>query len=97
MAPLEEGDGQADEVADEVARELEGDRLAQRQHDPGAQRLDERVEEVDAAEADREEEDEVDVALADRLVDDQLLEEGERERGQLEEERQTDDLRHGAL
>ena len=88
MAALEIAERQPQQVADDVAAELEGERLAEGQHHPVAQRADDRAERIDQAEADQQDGEQADVALADRLVDGQLDEEGRQQGGQLEQQRQ---------
>ena len=96
MATLEISERQADEVADDIAAELERQGFAEGQHDPFAQRARDGAERIDQSEADQQDGEQADVALADRLVDGELDVEGRQQRGQLQQQGESEDLDEGA-
>ena len=86
MARFEIAHRQPQQVTDDIAAELERDRLTERQHHPGTQTLDDPVQDVDQAESDQQQAKQVGVALPDRFVDGELHEERHRQRGELEQQ-----------
>ena len=83
MARFEIVHRQPQQVAHDVAAQLERDRLAKRQHDPGSQALDHAVEDEDQAEAPEQQAQQIGIALPDRLIDGDLHKERHGERGEL--------------
>jgi len=92
MPALEIAERQAQQMADDIAAQLEGERLAEGQDHPVAQRARDGAQRVDRAEADQQDGQQADVALADGLVDHELDEEGRQQGQQLDHQRQDEDL-----
>ena len=88
MALLEEVGRQAQQVAHEIADDLEGEQVAEHAQRPVAQRLDAGLHQDERAEAERHHEQQVAVGVEDRLVDDELQLERRRKRRDLQRQRQ---------
>ena len=92
VAALEVAEWQSQQMADDIAAELEGERLAEREDDPVAQSARDRTDRIDRAKADQQDGEQARVALADRLIDDELDEEGCQQGQELDHQREHENL-----